>query len=140
MALEHVHVIWGWWDGPLEGIADFHGTPHVFECQFSEENDEWTDLYRLMEIEPALLKLAQEMSAIFQRWRTEWERGNTSIETHPALPADRSRYDELQEATAQGLKVRRSASILRRARFICEAVMDCRRVEWAEPDRPIHDP
>jgi hypothetical protein len=55
---ECVHTIWSYTDGPREGIADFHGKPYIYKCQFSEAHDDWTDLFWLMEIDQPLLGLA----------------------------------------------------------------------------------
>jgi hypothetical protein len=120
---ERVHTVWDYWDGPREGIADFQGKPHIYKCQFSETEDEYTDLFWLMAIDEEVLGLAKEQHAIFLRWRAEFDRGNASAESHPALPADRVRHSESRTILADKLQLQLQLqlqpqhSITRRARF-----------------------
>jgi len=130
---ERVHAVWDYYDGPREGIADFQGKPHVFKCQFSETEDDWTDLFWLMEISPRLLQLAKEKYAIFGHWKAEFELGNAPSDSHPALRADRVRYDELGATIGDGLQLRPERSITRRGRFLNRSSFDGAVVQWAMP-------
>ncbi len=130
---EHVHTVWNYCDGPREGIADFQGKPHIYKCQFSEANDDWTDLFWLMAIDEELFALAREQHAIFIRWRAQFDLGNASIESHPALPADRARYDALETALGDRLQLRPQHSITRQARFSNRSALDSAVVHWAMP-------
>lgn len=130
---ERAHSVWNYYDGPREGIADFQGKPHIYKCQFSETDDDWTDLFGLMAIDEELLALAMEQHAVFLRWRAEFDLGHASIKSHPALPADRVRYDELQAALGDGLRLQPQHSITRRARFSNRSALDGAVVYWAMP-------
>ena len=115
--LERVHTIFNYYDGPREGIADMDGKPHVYKCQFSEADDDWTDLFWLMEIDQALFGLAKEEYEIFRRWRAEFDSGEVALDSGPALPADRSRFAELKAAIGNRLDVVQGRTITKRAHF-----------------------
>jgi hypothetical protein len=84
---ERVYTIADYYDGPREGVADFQGKRHIYKCQFSEAEDDWTDLFWLMEINQDLLELAKEQWAIFLRWSSELKLGNvSSIAIRPYPP------------------------------------------------------
>ncbi|MCX5514607.1 hypothetical protein C3941_16380 [Kaistia algarum] len=125
-----VHVVWSYHDGPREGIAEFRGWPHVYKCRFSEVTDDWTDVFWLMKIEPSLLKLAEEQFAIFRRWKNQHELGSVSIDSHPALPTDRARYDELRSVIGDGLQLQPEHSITRRAHFSLGGAPNGLTVRW----------
>jgi hypothetical protein len=127
-------MFWLFWDRPQTGIADFCGIPHVFECQFSEADDEWTDLFWLREVDERLFTLAEEQHAIFSRWRAEFAAGATTLETHPALPSDRPRYDELTALIGDGFAVQPEHSKVLRGSFSLSPE-DPKQllVTWSEP-------
>ena len=130
---ERVHTVWNYYDGPREGIADFQGKPHLYKCQFSEANDDWTDLFWLMPIDEELLAIAREQHAIFLRWRAEFDQGHVPIKSHPALPVDRVRYNELQAALGDRLQLQPQRSITQRARFSNRSASEDAVVHWALP-------
>ncbi len=132
VSCERVYTTWDYYDGPREGIADFRGKPHIYKCQFSEPDDDWTDLFWLMEIDQELFKLAEEKWTIFLRWKREFELGNASLDSHPALPEDRARFDELGITLGDRLKLRPERSVIRRARFVRAVEADGTYVEWTK--------
>jgi len=95
---EKVHTVSDYWDGPILGVADMGGVPHVYEKIFSEEVDEYIDRYRVMPIDQELYSWLMESWSIFVRWRAAFDRGKTPQETHPAMPEDRDRYNFLRQA------------------------------------------
>ena len=50
-AFEPVLSYLGWWDCPRSGVALVDGKPNYFECQFSEELDDYPDQFRLWPIQ-----------------------------------------------------------------------------------------
>ncbi|TWU05788.1 hypothetical protein [Stieleria varia] len=93
---ETVHTMTDYYDGPRGGVADFRGTPHVYESEFSDTLGNYTDSFRLSPITDDLFQLALEDWAVWLRWNAAYKRGDTPHETHPALPDDRARHEELQ--------------------------------------------
>jgi len=104
-AFEKVHTMTDYYDGPRGGIADFCGVPHVYESEFSDTANDYTDLFRLSPISPELFQLALEDWAIWLRWEAAYKRGDTPHETHPALPDERARYDELERLLSGKLEI-----------------------------------
>jgi len=58
-----------------------------------------------MPIDAATLALAFEDWAIWRRWETAFYRGEATLETHPALPEDRHRREELKRLLAPLLNI-----------------------------------
>jgi hypothetical protein len=113
---ERVYTINGYFDGPRLGVADFQGRPHIFQSRFDVVKDDWSDEYQLVEIDPDLLRLVLEDWQIWLRWQTAFKGGKIGIETHPALPAERARHDELQNEI--GDRLERPAGVSKTARAV----------------------
>jgi hypothetical protein len=84
-------------DCPRSGITTFRGQPHAFECIFSDEMDDFTDRFLLMEIDVELTQAAVERQGLFLRWRAKMRRGEVprSYELPLVLPEDRERHQQL---------------------------------------------
>lgn len=102
---ERVYAVHDWYDGPRSGVADYCGAPHIFKSIFNEANDDWSEYYALAAIDLELLKLVLEDWEIWLRWRAAFHAGTTKIDTHPALPEDRKRHDELKAAIGDRLSI-----------------------------------
>jgi hypothetical protein len=48
---DRVYTVNEYYDGPKLGVADYHGKPHIYQKQFSEEDDEYTDRFLLTDID-----------------------------------------------------------------------------------------
>lgn len=107
-----------WYSGPRSGVADYKGTPHFFESDWSDftENKE-DDSFYLMPVEQSTRDLAIEQWEIWRRWEKAFHHGDTTIETHPVLPDERERYDVLENSLKQLLVMDESRSFLRNADF-----------------------
>ena len=99
---EPVHTVTDYYDGPRKGIADFEGSPHFYEAESDYLPDE---SFRLSPVKPQLFALALESWRIWRRWETALHEGRATRETHPALPEDRVRYDELAEVLDRELRI-----------------------------------
>lgn len=106
-----------YYDGPRKGIADFEGRPHLYESEWDDNGDDWAPIYTLSPVEPHVFALALESWAIWKRWEMALHEGRTTAETHPALPEDRSRNDELQEILDRELKTAAHGVVRARAEF-----------------------
>jgi hypothetical protein len=102
---ERVHTMTDYYDGPRRGIADFNGRPHLYESEWDDLKDEYASTFRVSPVEPRLFELAIESWAIWRRWETAFHEGKTTQATHPALPEDRPRHEELQRLLAAELKI-----------------------------------
>jgi hypothetical protein len=92
-----------YYDGPRKGTANFRSIPCYFECVFDKNCDEYSDWFLLTPLGPKALKAAMEKWQIFLRWRTAFDLGKTSLETHPALPRDKDKYSEAKRALDNAL-------------------------------------
>ena len=146
VVFEKVYAYWDWHDGPLLGVADFCGQPHVFLREFNEELDEYARFYRLAPLPPDALPLVEEAWTIWTRWLRANRAGLTGIETHPALPEDSVRHDVLHEQLRIYERAAASSSVVRDAEF--QALEDkgfssgerAFEVMWlaARDDMPLH--
>ena len=136
---EPVHTIYDYFDQPLRGIADFEGKPHHYEREFDETADDFTDVFRLTPISESIFKLAMEKWQIWSRWLVAFQAGTTTIDSHPALPAERPRYEELQRLVDEHIANARTHMIRARGRFAVSADRSDNprnfEVEWLSLDR-----
>ena len=67
--MDIVHFIFDHWDNiAIEGITDYNGLPYHFKCQFSIEDDAWTDEYELTKLDEYIFKLASINYQYFLDW------------------------------------------------------------------------
>lgn len=92
-----VHLVLNYWDGPREGVADYCGTPHYFRAVFDENRDEWSDVFILSPLDLETFRLVMERHQIWQRWQQAFDSGAVTIDSHPALPEETNRSNELAE-------------------------------------------
>lgn len=114
---ETVHTVPHWYDGPRQGIADCLGQPHLFESEWRDGVDLEADTFLLMPVDLETFSLALEDWAIWRRWETAFHQGNATRETHPALPEDRLRHDQLQHLLASRLVIDPALAVRKKATF-----------------------
>lgn len=115
-------------DRPIEGFASFEDGPHHFKCEFDEDADEYSDVYCLSPISVATLQLVLDRWQIWLRWNAAFRANETSLDTHPALPNERARYNELNEAIDQALKGSETTASWARAKFLPDETAEWTRV------------
>jgi hypothetical protein len=93
---EIVHTVTDFYDCPRAGIADFDGAAHLYEAEWDFGLDDYSGRYLLMPIDAETLALALEDWAIWRRWEDAFHRGLTDRDSHPALPGDGERHEELK--------------------------------------------
>jgi hypothetical protein len=93
---ETVYTVTEYYDGPREGIADFGGRPHFYQSNFGNfDTDDKGDIFFLQPVDAYTLQLAIEDWNIWLRWQEAYNAGLTDLSTHPALPDERTRHEEL---------------------------------------------
>jgi len=119
MELEHeiVHTVTDYYDGPRRGIADFHGKPHAYKSLWDDSADDWSDAMLLRPIDEETFRLAMEDWSIWCRWARAFHSGEVDLDTHPALPADSARHDELAAILKPRLEIDAERAICVRGRF-----------------------
>jgi hypothetical protein len=93
---EIVHAITDWYDGARKGVADLNGQPHYFENYWVENEQFWSDIFLLRLVDDDTFALFTEYWEIWLRWEQAFKEGKTPLETHPCLPEDKARHDELK--------------------------------------------
>jgi hypothetical protein len=102
---EPVYTINEFGDRPWLGVADVSGVPHIYSSPFNTVKDDFEDFYLVSVIRPGLFELVLEDWDIWMRWSEAFDKREASNETHPALPEDRPRHDELVRLIGTRLKV-----------------------------------
>lgn len=101
---DRVLTVHDYFDGPRLGVTELNGEPQIYEREFDHEADEYSDSYFLSPIDSVLLTLILEDWEIWLRWEAEFKAGRVDQSTHPSLPADRSRHNELAALIGDRLK------------------------------------
>jgi hypothetical protein len=114
---EPVHTMTDYYDGPRRGIADYRGRPHLYESRWSDIETNQEDTFLLMPIIAETFELALEAWAIWRRWEIAFHEGRASADTHPALPEDRTRYDEISQELNKRLVMDESQAFCAKAAF-----------------------
>jgi hypothetical protein len=94
---EPVYTITDWYDGPRKGVANFDGQPHYYECQWYAGFEAEPGDYLLTPVDAETYQLALEDWAIWQRWEAAFAAGTTPQATHPTLPEDQARHQEMEQ-------------------------------------------
>jgi hypothetical protein len=123
---EHVYSMTDYYDGPRGGIANYCELPHVYRTLWADIDRNRPDVFELIPIDGQTLTLALEDWAIWRRWEAAFHRGETSQDTHPALPEDRLRHEELTALLHRLLPDRSSTAITAIADF-----------DWPPPGSPL---
>ena len=115
---EIVHTITEWYDGARGGIAEWNGKPHYFENHWEESRDDWSTIYFLKPLDEETFALAIEDWEMWLRWEKAFKEGQTTQETHPVLPDEKERHDELSQILAERLVINPESSIKAKAEFV----------------------
>ena len=114
---EKVHTMTDYYDGPRGGVADFNGSPVVYESEFTDIDSDESDTFLLQPISDDTFRHALEDWEIWLKWERAHKQGTASLETHPALPEDRRRHEELALLLANELKVDKQNAIRAKGDF-----------------------
>lgn len=115
---EEVFTVTDYYDGPRQGIANFKGQPHFYDCIFSEVKQDYTNLYRLTPVAQDLFRLATEDWEIWKRWERAFHAGQATQDSHPALPADAPRHLEIKMVLDARLKTDTERCLVRAGAFM----------------------
>jgi hypothetical protein len=132
---DRVYGILGYYDGILDGVADFQGMPHAFELAGDLEED--LPLYRLKKLTASEFELFSEYWKIWRRWEDFPRSAQFSVDA-AVLPDDQARHDEIYPLVKQALAVSRDSGPVARGDFRPSTLKDDARdgrwggfeVEW----------
>jgi hypothetical protein len=128
---------------PRKGIANYHGTPHLYEYVSNEAKDDDSELFRLTPLNAEIFQLAMEDWEIWRRWLVAFYERKADISTRPALAGDIRRHEELKRILGEALIFDPQKTILRIGRFevlaepsIPGRVIRQLQVKWIQPASP----
>lgn len=111
MSWNLVETVEDYWDGPRRGYAFMDGELVFYDSIWSEKEDAFSDQFIVKPVSADLLVIVRESWSIWQRWERAFTAGETTRDTHPALPTDKERKLELrallsrvEESTPVGTK------------------------------------
>ncbi len=104
---ERVYTMTDYYDGPRGGIADYHDVPHLYDSLWPEDAKHSPEpfLFLVMPIDRDTFELALEDWRIWRRWEKAHKEGLETEDSHPALPEERARHEELKKLLGGKLKV-----------------------------------
>ena len=91
--------------------------PHLYESIWDDVLDNYSTSFRLSPVSNSILELALEDWNIWRRWETAFHRGETTKDTHPALPIDARRHEELKRLLKHKLIIDAGNFVLATAEF-----------------------
>jgi hypothetical protein len=91
-----VYTVNEYYDGVVFGVADYCGVPHVYDRKWDAATDEYGLNFQLAKIDADLLALILEDWEIWLRWQLAYSNGLAKVDTHPALPEERMRHQEIE--------------------------------------------
>src|SRR3954467_12292970 len=95
--MDRIYTVSNYYDGPIEGVASVNGEPHTYKCIFNEKEDEYSKFYSLQLISNECFDLFMEQWEIWLRWEAAFKKGAVAASSHPALPEERNRNEELND-------------------------------------------
>jgi len=118
---DEVFTVTEYYDDPRQGIANFNGHPHFYDCIFSEEKQDYSNLFQLTPIPQETFDLAIEDWAIWERWESAYYAGKVTFNTHPAMPEDRQRHEAIKTLLNEALKTNSVTCSVRTGEFLPES-------------------
>jgi hypothetical protein len=112
---ERVHGILGYYDGVLDGVADYEGAPHAFAI--AGDLDAEAPRYRLKPISHDAFELFEEYWLMWRRWEDAFYKRAVEAGKPAVLPEDRPRHDEIEAAVKRALAVPEDAGLVARGAF-----------------------
>jgi hypothetical protein len=94
---EPVYSVAEFFDQPRSGVAACAGRPQLFESEWDEHADDYGATFLLWPLDERTLDLVKEQWSIWLRWDEAFHSGQADLATHPALPEDRERSQQLQK-------------------------------------------
>ncbi len=103
---ETVHSVNDYYDCPRNGVADYQGALHAYQCDWDHEADDWSRVFLLSPISVEQFEVVKEDWAIWQRWLTRHLTQTLEAEDkHFVLAIDRLRNEELRPVIEKILSV-----------------------------------
>lgn len=99
-----VYVVTAFWDLPRQGVALVRGQLTLFEAVFDDAADDYSALYLLTPLPPALREVVEQVCAYEYRWFVSYWYGLAPSEHDEVLPEDALACGLLRSRLAAFLK------------------------------------
>ena len=117
MIWEKIYTVNRFYDCPVLGIADFKGTPHIYEAILDTPEDADLSRYYLMHIESDLMDLVMEAWDIWIKWNEALDKKIVKPSNQYPLPEDKIREKELKRLIGDRLTAIPEKSVVMKAEF-----------------------
>ena len=97
MKYERVHTVQNYWDGPIEGVADYLGVPHKYKLLFDENNNDYSAYYELKQISAKEFDLTLQSWSLWIKWNGKKHKTKEEFNSHPVLPNNRIEYEKIED-------------------------------------------
>ena len=118
---DKLHTIDTWYDGPVDGIADYRGSPHYYQATYLAPSSQCREapLFHLVPVSQALLARALEMQEMYERWRKAHDAGTApdGPDDPLILPGDLARHQQLAQQVQEELSANVAEPLLVRGEF-----------------------
>jgi hypothetical protein len=131
---EPVYAVFDYYDQPRVGVASCAGQPHLFESEWDEAEDDFLSSFKLWPVDDTTLDLVKDQWAMWLRWDQAFHSGRTDLSTHPALPEDRPRWDDLKVAAEERFQKAKAGPSMRKKGNFRGVDRQNYEVEWMECD------
>ena len=109
---ERVLTVHDFYDCARNGVAEYHGVPHVYQCEWDDSEDDWGHVFRLSPINDEQLSVVMEDWSIWRRYEAKYVAGLLQPDDqYPALAVDWERHKQLCDLIEAILRVDEAKSI-----------------------------
>ncbi len=138
MAFERVYTIWDYYDGPRSGIANVNGQPHYYDCEWSDEQDDFANTFLVVPVDEEKLAIALKDWESWRKWEFAFHRGELDLSTHPVNVTGVPSHASFEAEFRSKIDVLRANSVRLHAQFralpgqdeLPQGVMRALEVEW----------
>ena len=103
-SFEPVLMVWDYYDGPRDGVAEYNGQPYYYKCIWDERADNHSNEFELCPIGSSFLKSATAHWEIFRAWELKFRTGQAPKSTHPDYRGNNLQYDRLDDELKASIK------------------------------------
>lgn len=101
--MDEVLTVTDYYDGPRAGLCTFGGAWHAYRSEWDDATEDFPEGFQLAPVPDDVARAMLEAWAVWRRWEAAFHAGTTTEDSHPALPEDKQRSEELEAIIDQFL-------------------------------------